>query len=102
MVNYQKIANVSDLKPGNAMTVELNGEAIALYNIDGDYYATANTCPHKGGPLGDGSIEQDVVVCPWHGWKFNVKTGISPVASTVKIKTYSVKVEGEDILIEVD
>lgn len=102
MSNYQKIANVTDLKPGNAIVVEINGEAIALYNIDGNYYATANTCPHKGGPLGDGSIEQDVVVCPWHGWKLNVKTGISPVDSTVKIQTYSVKVEGEDILIAID
>lgn len=102
MPNFQKVATVDQLNPGEAKVIEVNGEAIALYNVDGNFYATTNTCLHRGGPLGEGMLEGEVITCPWHGWKYNVKTGVSPVVPTVKVQTYSVKVEGSDVLVAVD
>lgn len=102
MPNFAKVGNTSDLKPGENKVVNVNGTEVALFNVDGIFFATTNTCPHRGGPLGEGFLEGDVVTCPWHGWKFNVKTGVSPVVPTAKIPTYQVKVEGNDVLVAVD
>lgn len=69
------VANLADLAPGMCRSVELKDIGLALFNVEGEIYALDNTCPHAGGPLGEGTLEQEVVACPWHGWKFNVRTG---------------------------
>ncbi len=102
MPNFIKVASISDLKPGENKAVNVNGTEVALFNVDGEFFATTNTCPHRGGPLGEGFLEADVVTCPWHGWRFNVKTGVSPVVPTAKVDTYKVKVEGNDVFVAVD
>jgi len=96
-----KVMNVNDLKDGEARTVTANGELIALYRVNGKFYATTNICPHKGGPLGEGALEGTVVTCPWHGWKFDVTTGISPVAPTVHVQTFKVVIQGNNVMVEV-
>lgn len=96
-----KAASTSELKPGSARIIEAEGEPIALFNVDGEFYAVSNECPHMGGPLGEGSLDGAVVTCPWHGWRFNVKTGVSPVVPTAKVKTYKVVVQGNDVFVEV-
>ena len=60
MAQFVKIASLSELPPGSAKTVEISGRAVALYNLDGAVYATDNTCPHRGGPLGEGDLETQV------------------------------------------
>ncbi len=97
----KKIAKTSDLVPGSGKVVEAEGETIALLNVEGTFYAIGNTCPHRGGPLGEGSLEGNTVTCPWHGAQFNVTTGevLAPPAAT-GVKSYRVRVEGEDVLIE--
>jgi len=99
MPNFVKAANASDLKAGENKVVNVNGTEIALFNVEGQFYAITNTCPHRGGPLGEGSLEGDVVTCPWHGWRFNVKTGISPVMPAMKVEQYEVKVEGNEVFV---
>ena len=99
MPNFVKAANASDLKAGQNKVVNVNGTEIALFNVEGQFYAITNTCPHRGGPLGEGSLEGDVVTCPWHGWRFNVKTGISPVMPAMKVEQYEVKVEGNEVFV---
>lgn len=71
-----KLAKCSDipLNEGIVVTTE-NGHEIALFNRDGAFFALENTCPHQGGPLGEGTIEDGCVTCPWHGWQFDVQTG---------------------------
>lgn len=96
-----KVANVSDLEDGHAKTVEAEGREIALYKEDGKFYATDNKCPHHGGPLGEGELENCVISCPWHGWKFDVKTGVSPVNPAAKIETFPVTVEGDEVFVEI-
>ena len=102
MANFTRVAGTSDLKPGENKVVNVNGIDVALFNVDGQFFAISNTCLHRGGPLGEGFLEEDVVTCPWHGWKFNVKTGVSPVVPTAKVATYQTKVEGDDVMVAID
>jgi len=100
MGNFQKIAKTSELPNGTGKVIEFNGKEIALFNRDGKFFAINNVCPHQGGPLGDGYLEGTVVTCPWHGWQFDVTNGVNPMESTLRTDCFTVKVEGEDILIE--
>ena len=102
MPRFVRIGSIIDLKPGENKVVSVDGTDIALFNVDGQFFALNNTCPHRGGPLGDGFLEGEVVTCPWHGWRFDVKTGVSPVVPTAKAATYQIKVEGNDILVGLD
>jgi nitrite reductase/ring-hydroxylating ferredoxin subunit len=101
MSNFVKVASTSDLKPGTAMTVVVNGIDIALYNVGGKIYATDNTCVHQGGPLGEGILEGEVISCPWHMWEYNVCTGEKLGNNSIKLSTYPVEVEGTDIKVGV-
>ena len=76
-MKYIDAAKLSDLPPGSCLSVDLDdtGRGIALFNVGGELFALDNTCPHAGGPLGEGTLQGDLVRCPWHGWRFNVRTG---------------------------
>ena len=102
MSNFVRVAAVSDLKPGENKSVNVNGTDVALFNVDGQFFAIGNTCLHRGGPLGEGYLEGDVVTCPWHGWRYNVKTGANAMMPTAKVPNYQVKVDGNDVLVAID
>ncbi|MGH7231762.1 MAG: Rieske (2Fe-2S) protein [Nitrospiraceae bacterium] len=97
MSDFVRIAGISEVMPGTGMVAEVNEQSIAVFNVDGTYYAIDNTCVHRGGPLGEGELEGDVVTCPWHAWQYNVKTGISINNPSACVKSYQVKVDGSDI-----
>ncbi len=96
-----KIGNTSDLKDGQTKVVNANGTEIALYNVKGKFFATQNNCLHRGGPLGEGALEGEIITCPWHGWQYDVATGENKVSPVLKLKTYKVEVKGEELYIEV-
>ncbi len=98
---FLKVARVQDLEPGKGAVVVVKGTRIALFNCAGVFYAIKNTCPHMGGDLGEGYLEGDVVTCPWHGWRFSVKTGKNPEADVVGVRTFEVRVEGDDVYVGV-
>ncbi len=100
MATFQKVSRVNDIPNGSGKIVEAGGKEIALFNCDGKFYALNNICLHQGGPLGEGSLEGTVVTCPWHGWQYDVTTGVSPVESSIRTECYKVKVEGDDIFVE--
>ena len=102
MPNFIKVVSTSDLKPGENKVVSVNGTDVALFNVEGEFYAISNTCLHRGGPLGEGFLEDDVVTCPWHGWRYNVKTGQNVMIPTAKVATYQVKVENDDVLVSLE
>ena len=81
------------------MTVQ--DKSIALFNVGGVLYAIDNTCLHRGGPLGEGELSDTVVTCPWHGWQYDVKTGVCAANPSVQVKTYAVKADGADVMIAV-
>lgn len=101
MPEYKAIANTTDIPVGESRILEVEGNSIAIWNINGNYYAYQNLCPHRGGPVGEGEMEGSVVTCPWHGWTFDVTTGVSPVNPAAKLTRYDVKVEGNQIKINI-
>jgi nitrite reductase/ring-hydroxylating ferredoxin subunit len=101
MADYVKAIAVADLAPGQCKEVLVAGRAVALYNVGGVFHATTNTCLHRGGPLGQGFLEGNVVTCPWHGWTFDVTSGANTVNPEMTVETFEVKVEGGDVLVKV-
>ncbi len=101
MGNFVKVAQTSDIPAGQGKCIEVEGQRIAIFNVDGSYYALDDICPHQGGPLGEGELDSNVVTCPWHGWEFDVTTGVNRDDPDVQQQQFSVKVEGDDILVEV-
>ncbi len=97
MAEFVRVADATDVKPGTGIVAEVNGQAIALFNLGGTFYAIDNTCVHRGGPLGEGDVDGEIVTCPWHGWQFNVKTGACENNPAACVKSYDVKVEGSDV-----
>jgi nitrite reductase/ring-hydroxylating ferredoxin subunit len=101
MPKFVKLAALEELPPGAAKEVEFEGRVYALFNVDGQISAIDGICPHQGGPLADGPLEGTCVVCPWHGWEFDVRTGKTPLGPKIKQTVYEVKVEGQDVLVGV-
>lgn len=101
MPDFVKVANLSELEPGSAKTVDVAGRLIALFNVGGTIYALDNTCLHEGGPLGDGILDGDIVTCPWHFWEYNVRTGEKVGFPELKVERFPVKVEGNEIKVAV-
>lgn len=99
---WVKVAGVSELSEGQGKTVVAEGKSLALFRHEGKYRALDNTCPHRGGPLGEGHLEDGEVVCPWHAWAFEVTSGKCRVLpGQADVKTYPVKVEGNDVFVDV-
>ena len=96
-----KIAKISDIEEGQSIIVEVSGKQAAIFRSKGEIYAIDNTCPHRGGPLGEGHLDGEEVTCPWHAWTFNIKTGECGTTPGVKQKCFPVKIEGGDIFLEI-
>ena len=102
MSEFISVAKVADLKPGECKTVMAGDREVALFNVGGKFYATDNTCPHRGGPLGEGTLDGNVVTCPWHGWQIDVTTGISPVVPTAKVERFECVIEGNEVKVKLN
>jgi len=100
MAIFTKAARIGDVKPGGGKVVEVNGTPIALFNVDGVFHAVHNVCLHRGGPIGEGVLAGCVVTCPWHGWEYDVTTGVNLRDPRLALSRYSVKIEGDDIYVE--
>jgi nitrite reductase (NADH) small subunit len=99
---FTKLASAADLPPTNeAKEFPCGDKTICIANIDGAYSAMDNVCPHRGGPLGQGMIEHGKVVCPWHGWAWDPKTGATELDSSMRVRVYSMKIENEDVSVEI-
>jgi nitrite reductase (NADH) small subunit/3-phenylpropionate/trans-cinnamate dioxygenase ferredoxin subunit len=97
--NYVRIATIDQLAPGTGQVRLIQGRQIALFHVNGQFWAVENSCPHRGGPLGEGSLAGTVVTCPLHGWQFDVTTGDCIGRPGRKIACFPVRVEGNDVLI---
>ena len=101
MPDFIKAAVVSDVPAGAGKVVTVNGKDIALFNVDGAFFAIDNTCAHAEGPLGEGSLRGCVVECPWHGWEFDVKTGKNAADDSCAVPCFEVKVEAGSVFVKV-
>jgi len=103
MAQRLDLCSTDDVPPGEALKVETGDLVLAVFNVDGQFYVTDDTCTHGPGSLAEGYIEDDVVECNFHNGQFNIKTGevVSPPCM-VPIKTYKTSVEGGRVMIEAD
>ncbi len=101
MPEFVKALEKGDLPEGQGKRVDIQGNAIAVFHVGGQFYAINNTCLHQGGPLAEGELEGNVVTCPWHRWQYNVATGHNDLNPEMKVRTYPVKVEGDSIFVQV-
>jgi nitrite reductase (NADH) small subunit len=88
--------------PGRVMEVEVEGVAVCLANVNGELSALDNVCPHRQGPLGQGWVEGEAVVCPWHSWAFNARTGLAEYPVHERVEVFPLRVEGEDIQVDIE
>ena len=95
-----KVAAVSEIPVGEGRCVEVEGHAIAVFNVGGNFHAIDNSCPHRGGPLADGPVSGTMVTCPWHGWQFDCTSGQSSMNPTMGVTVYKASVDGDDVFIE--
>lgn len=103
MAEWVKVAEVGELASGAKKQIDLDGVEVALFNVDGEYYAIEDVCTHDGAPLAHGRFRGEEVTCPRHGARFNVKTGAALCMPAFEpVETYPVKVEENGIFIEVD
>lgn len=101
MAEFRKTCHVTEIPEGKAKVVTLEGQDIGLFKIDGKVYACSNFCPHRGGPLSEGTLDGTVVTCPFHHWRFDVSTGKSPVHESVSVAIFSTKLQNDEIWVEV-
>ena len=101
-VRRVKVASLDEVREGAGMVVRADEATLALFRIEGRCYAIANACPHKGGPLAEGDLEGAVVHCPWHGWAWNVTTGVNVRQPDRKVACYPVSVENGEVYVELE
>jgi nitrite reductase/ring-hydroxylating ferredoxin subunit len=99
MNEFFPVAEAASLPPGEGRTVHLRGRDYALFNLGGEFHAIDNECPHRGAPLGGGTLENGIVHCPLHGWAFDPKTGDCRTKLGCSINSYPVKIEAGEVLL---
>ena len=98
---HLQVASTTEIPSGEGRVFEVKGKSVAIFNVDGRFYAIDNECPHRGGPLGEGVLDGAVVRCPWHAWRWDVSTGANVNNPAVKIACLPVTVEHGTIFVEV-
>ena len=97
MGTYLRAAEVEDVAEGKGIAVAVGGREVAVFRLNGKFYAIDNTCPHgKGGHLARGSLADDVVTCSLHGWKFHLSSGRSVNHPGIGVRVYTVRVTDAD------
>ena len=96
-----KVAKKSEIPTDTGKHVEVKGREIALFKIGNKVCAINHICAHQGGPLAEGGIEGNVVTCPWHGWQYDVTTGECTFNPSIKLQSFAVKEEGDDIFVQI-
>ena len=101
MPGPMRVARLSELPPGSVRVVQAGGTAIAIWNHGGMLRATAAICPHRGGPLHEGSVVDGVVTCPWHRFQFSLGDGRCRTVPALGLACYTPRVEGDEVWLEI-
>lgn len=96
-----QLAKTTDLPPGSLVEIARGDDLYAVCNVDGEIRALSGVCPHQGGPLGEGALNGNLVMCPWHMWEFDSATGVCALNEDVRIPTYPVRIEDGAILADI-
>ena len=101
MAEFQTVCRVGDLADGEGKAVEAAGKLIAVFRQDGQFFAIDDVCPHMGASLSTGDLENAIVTCPWHAWRFKTCDGTWCDNPRIKIESFEVRLEGDDIQVRV-
>lgn len=116
MESLTRVASTDEVQSGERMLVDISGREIAVFNVDGEFYALANYCVHQGGPICEGQIsgalleedgeliwdrEDEFVSCPWHGWEFEIESGKHITNEEYRLPRYDVVVRDGDIYVDI-
>ena len=99
MERFVRVAKASEVPPGRARVVVVLGHPVALFNVGGTFHAVSNVCLHRGGPVGEGTLDGPIVTCPLHGWEYDVRTGANVANPAARLRTFPVRIEGDDVLV---
>ena len=101
MTDFATVAKVGAIAEGEGETFTIGETMVAVFLAGGDYYAIDDLCPHMGASLGAGAVEDDAVTCPWHAWRFSIRDGSWLDSPRVKINSYEVRVDDDEIQVKV-
>lgn len=96
-MEFHPVARADELGEGEKRSMPLGQEEIALYRVEGRVYAIDNRCPHRGGPLAEGSLQGHIAICPLHAWRFDVRTGVCPDTPNARVRVFPVEVKDGEI-----
>jgi len=100
--DFEAVARAEEIPPGTGKQLLLGDHVIALFNVDGTFYAMDGTCLHRGGPVGEGDLEGTIVTCPWHGFQYDVTTGRNVMDPDIRLTPYKVEVTDGVVKIAID
>ncbi len=101
MSHWIPVAAVGDCPPGQSLEVVAGECIVALYNVDGEFFALDGICPHQGGPLGQSRLNGCVVTCQWHGWQFDVRDGQHQISPTLRQPSFPTKISDGQVLVQI-
>jgi nitrite reductase (NADH) small subunit len=98
---FLRVSNKAEVPAGTIREFALDGKVVAIANVAGKLFAINNVCLHRGGPLGEGELNGQVVTCPWHGWQYDVTNGKLTTNPAVGVQTYALEIRGDDIFVDI-
>lgn len=102
MSEWISIAQADSMKDGDCRELVAGDRLVALFRVDGEFHALDGICSHQGGPLGKGELNGCIVTCPWHGWQFDVRTGVQQATTSIRQPTLALKVENGEVFVHLD
>ncbi len=99
MDGFQFVARIEEIPLGQVKVVTLNQKTIAIFNVEGTFYAISNLCPHEGGPLSEGRVKGHVIACPWHDLAFDLRNGQGTDGGGYCVGSYEVRIEGGEVFV---
>lgn len=97
MTVFVRVVRAGEIPPGSGRVAVVQGHPVALFNVGGTFYAVSNVCLHRGGPIGEGTLDGAVVTCPLHGWEYDVRTGTNLANPAACLRTFPVRVDGDEV-----
>jgi nitrite reductase (NADH) small subunit len=96
---FTEVLRAADLPVGRIKAVKVDDRSVAISHTANGYFATDNTCPHRGGPLAEGDLIGDEIVCPWHLWGFDIRTGLCTGNAEFTVAAHEVMLDGDRVLV---
>ena len=101
MIKFVTVSKTTDIPVGEGRVIQINGQEIALFNVEGNFHAIDNVCTHRGGPLGEGLLNGTTVTCPWHAWTVDVTTGKCKIHASGGVKKYKARIRKDNVEIAI-